>query len=155
MRDIRLGEQGWLVIGAACTMNQVALHPRVQQHYDLLAQACNSVASYQLRNRATVGGNICNASPAADTAPALYCLDAVLELFGPGGARRVPIAEFFLGPGKTALRSGEFLTAIHLPPAADRRTRRLQQTRPDESRRHLDGERGGVLLDEGRRTKDE
>ena len=117
MRDIRLDEQGWLVIGAACTMNQVALHPRVQQHYDLLAQACNSVASYQLRNRATVGGNICNASPAADTAPALYCLDAVVELFGPGGARRVPIAEFFLGPGKATLRSGEFVTAIHLPPA--------------------------------------
>jgi len=117
MRDMRLGEQGWLVIGAACTMNQVALNPLVQQHYDLLAQACNSVASYQLRNRATVGGNICNASPAADTAPALYCLDAWGELFGPGGARRVSIAEFFLGPGKTALRPGEFLTAIHLPPA--------------------------------------
>jgi len=117
MRDILLGERGWLVVGAACTMNQVALHPLVQQHYDLLAQACNSVASYQLRNRATVGGNICNASPAADTAPALYCLDAWVELFWPGGARRVPIAEFFLGPGKTALRAGEFLTAIHLPPA--------------------------------------
>ena len=144
MRDIRLGEQGWLVIGAACTMNQVALHPLVQQHYDLLAQACNAVASYQLRNRATVGGNICNASPAADTAPALYCLDAVVELFGPGGARRVPIAEFFLGPGKTALRPGEFLTAIHLPPAPVRRTRRLRQARPDEGRRHLDGERGSA-----------
>ena len=117
MRDIRPGEQGWLIIGAACTMNQVALHAHVQQSYDLLAQACNSVASYQLRNRATVGGNICNASPAADTAPALYCLGAVVELFGPSGARRVPVAEFFLGPGKTALRPGEFLTAIHLPPA--------------------------------------
>jgi len=116
IRDIQLGEQGWLAIGAACTMNQAALHPLVQQHYDLLSQACNSVASYQLRNRATVGGNICNASPAADTAPALYCLDAVVELFGPGGTRRVPIADFFLGPGKTALRPGEFLTAIHLPP---------------------------------------
>jgi carbon-monoxide dehydrogenase medium subunit len=117
MRDIRLGKQGWLVLGAACTMNQVALNSLVQQHYDLLAQACNSVASYQLRNRATLGGNICNASPAADTAPALYCLDALLELFGSGGARRVPITEFFLGPGKTALRPGEFLTAIRLPPA--------------------------------------
>jgi CO/xanthine dehydrogenase FAD-binding subunit len=117
MRDIRPGEQGWLVIGAACTMNQVALHPLVQEHYDLLSQACNSVASYQLRNRATVGGNICNASPAADTAPALYCLDAVAETFGPDGVCRVPITEFFVGPGKTALRPGEFLTAILLPPA--------------------------------------
>ena len=118
MREIRAGDAGWLVVGAACTMNQVAAHPQVQASYDLLAQACNSVASYQLRNRATVGGNICNASPAADTAPALFCLDAVGEIFGtPDGTRRVPIAEFFVGPGKTALRKGEFLTSIHLPPA--------------------------------------
>ena len=117
MREIRQSQDGWLVIGAACTMNQVALHPLVQARYGLLAQACNSVASYQLRNRATVGGNCCNASPAADTAPALYCLDAVAEIFGPDGARRVPIADFFVGPGRSALRLGEFLTAIHLPPA--------------------------------------
>ena len=90
----------------------------MQAGYDLLAQACNAVASYQLRNRATVGGNCCNASPAADTAPALYCLDAVAETFGPAGARRIPIAQFFTGPGRTALQAGEFLTAIHLPPAS-------------------------------------
>jgi carbon-monoxide dehydrogenase medium subunit len=118
IQDIEQSPAGWLVIGAACTMNQVSGHPTVQAHYDLLAQACNSVASYQLRNRATLGGNICNASPAADTAPALYCLDAVAEIFGPQGTRRVPIAEFFVGPGKSALQKGEFLTAIHLPPTA-------------------------------------
>jgi len=117
MREIGPSPEGWLMIGAACTMNQVAGHPTVQAHYDLLAQACNSVASYQLRNRATLGGNICNASPAADTAPALYCLEAVVEIFGPHGARRVPIAQFFVGPGKSALKPGEFVTAIHLPPA--------------------------------------
>lgn len=117
MREICSGEAGWLIIGAACAMNQVAAHPQVRDHYDLLAQACSAVASYQLRNRATVGGNICNASPAADTAPALYCLDAVAEIFGPEGVRRVPIAEFFVGPGRTALARGEFLTGIHLPPA--------------------------------------
>jgi carbon-monoxide dehydrogenase medium subunit len=117
LREIRPGDDGWLVIGAACTMNQVADHPRVQAGYDLLAQACNAVASYQLRNRATVGGNCCNASPAADTAPALFCLNAVAETYGPDGARRIPIARFFTGPGKTALRPGEFLTALHLPPA--------------------------------------
>ncbi|MCX6031526.1 MAG: xanthine dehydrogenase family protein subunit M [Chloroflexi bacterium] len=117
MCEIRSSEDGWLVIGAACTMNQVAGHPLVQARYDLLAQACNAVASYQLRNRATIGGNLCNASPAADAAPALYCLDAVAELYGPASARRVPIADFFLGPGRTAMSKGEFLTAIHLPPA--------------------------------------
>ncbi len=117
MREIRPGADGWLIIGAACTMNQVAAHSLVQARYDLLAQACNAVASYQLRNRATIGGNLCNASPAADAAPALYCLNAVAELYGPAGTRRIPIADFFVGPGRTALGEGEFLTAIHLPPA--------------------------------------
>ncbi len=117
MREIEPSPEGWLMIGAACTMNQVAGHPTVQARYNLLAQACNSVASYQLRNRATLGGNICNASPAADTAPALYCLDAVVEVFGPQGSRRIPVAEFFIGPGKTPLKPGEFVTAVHLPPA--------------------------------------
>jgi carbon-monoxide dehydrogenase medium subunit len=123
LREIRLSDSrppaasaAWLVIGAACTMNQVATHPLVRRDYGLLAQACNAVASYQLRNRATIGGNCCNASPAADTAPALYCLGAMAEVYGPGGSRRIPIAEFFVGPGKTTLQKGEFLTAIHLPP---------------------------------------
>ncbi|MCX7671043.1 MAG: xanthine dehydrogenase family protein subunit M [Anaerolineae bacterium] len=117
MQEIGRSAAGWLVIGAACTMNQVADHPLVRAGYDLLVQACQSVASYQLRNRATIGGNICNASPAADTAPALYCLGAVAEIYGPAGRRRVPIADFFKGPGRTALERGEFLTGIHLPPA--------------------------------------
>ena len=120
MREIRLGAGGWLLIGAACTMNQVAAHPLVQRHYGILVEACNSVASYQLRNRATIGGNCCNASPAADGAPALYCMEATAETYGPNGARRIPIDDFFTGPGRTALRPGEFLTAIHLPPSPPR-----------------------------------
>jgi carbon-monoxide dehydrogenase medium subunit len=116
MRDITLTPDGWLMIGAACTMNQVGLHPLVCERYDVLAAGANSVASYQLRNRATVGGNLSNASPAADTAPALLCLDAVVEVFGPAGARRISINEFFTGPGRTAMQRGEFLTSIHLPP---------------------------------------
>lgn len=120
MCDIVRSAEGWLVIGAACTMNQVAGHPLVRQEYELLAQACESVASYQLRNRATVGGNCCNASPAADSAPALYCLEAVMEAYGPSGVRRIPIHEFFTGPRCNALRPGEFLTSIHLPPVPSR-----------------------------------
>jgi aerobic carbon-monoxide dehydrogenase medium subunit len=118
MQAIHLRPDGWLSIGAACTMNQVANQSLVRDRYDLLVQCCNSVASYQLRNRATVGGNCCNGSPAADTAPALYCLGAEAEIFGPGGPRQIPIGGFFLGPGRTALGAGEFLTAILLPPAA-------------------------------------
>lgn len=116
MLAIREWPDGWLSIGAACTMNQVASDSLVRERYDLLAQACNSVASYQLRNRASVGGNCCNGSPAADTAPALYCLEAEAEIFGPGGQRRVPIDGFFVGPGRTALGPGEFMSAILLPP---------------------------------------
>ena len=120
MRDIHLSEDGWLVIGAACTMNQVGLHPLVVERYGVLSEGCNSVASYQLRNRATMGGNCCNASPAADTAPALLCLDAVAEIFGPCGVRRVTIHDFFTGPGRTVLQRGEFLSGIHLPPITGR-----------------------------------
>jgi CO/xanthine dehydrogenase FAD-binding subunit len=115
MREIRCESDGGLTIGAACTMNQVAGHPYVREHYGLLAQACSSVASYQLRNRATVGGNCCNASPAADTAPALYCLQAQARVYGPAGFHCLPIEDFFTGPGRTALRTGEFLVALHLP----------------------------------------
>ena len=119
MREIGATGDGGLAIGAGCTMNQVAENPEIRARYGLLAQACSSVASYQLRNRATLGGNCCNASPAADSAPALYCLDAATEIYGPDGLRCLPIAEFFAGPGRTALRKGEFLTGLLLPPAPD------------------------------------
>lgn len=113
MREVRR-EQG-LTVGAAVTMNEVARHPAVQEGWGLLAQAAASVASYQLRNRATLGGNLCNASPAADTAPAVLALEGQLVLFGPAGERTVPAGAFFLGPGKSCLQPGEFLTAIRFP----------------------------------------
>lgn len=115
MRDIRHDEQTGLTIGAAVTMNQVAAHPDVLAHYRLLAEAARSVASYQVRNRATVGGNLCNASPCADSAPATLVLDGRLVLYGAAGMREVPADKFFLGPGQTAMQPGEFLTAIILP----------------------------------------
>jgi CO/xanthine dehydrogenase FAD-binding subunit len=115
MSDLFVAGNGDLHIGAAVTMNQVALHPIVQSDWPLLAEGCASVASYQLRNRATVGGNLCNASPAADSAPALYCYGASVHIFGRDGQRTLPLEQFFLGPGKTALQRGEFLTAITVP----------------------------------------
>ena len=80
MRDVLYDEQTGLTVGAAATMNQVALHSDVLAHYPLLAEAAGSVASYQLRNRATLGGNLCNGSPAADTAPAVLVLEASIVL---------------------------------------------------------------------------
>ena len=115
MRDILYDEQTGLTIGAAATMNEVACHPDVQSHYPLLAEAANSVASYQLRNRATMGGNLCNGSPAADTAPATLLLEGRIVLCGPSGEREVPADAFFLGPGATAIQAGELMTAIRFP----------------------------------------
>ena len=105
-----------LTIGAAVTMNQLAQDPVVRTHYPALAQAAHSVASYQIRNRATIGGNLCNASPCADTSPAVVALDGVMVLNGTGGTREVPAGEFFIGPGQTAIAPVEFLTAIRFPP---------------------------------------
>jgi carbon-monoxide dehydrogenase medium subunit len=115
MRDIAYDERQGLTVGAAVTMNQLACHPDVRAHYPLLAEAANSVASYQLRNRATVGGNLCNASPCADAAPATLVLDGQLVLYGPDGERRTPAADFFLGPGQAAMGPDELLLSLHYP----------------------------------------
>jgi len=115
IRDVVYDAQAGLTVGAAVTMNEVARHPDVVAHYPLLAEAANSVASYQLRNRATLGGNLCNASPAADTAPATLVLEGRIVLYGPDGEREVPATEFFLGPGKTARGPAEIVTAIRYP----------------------------------------
>ena len=115
MRDVVYDKQAGLTVGAAATMNEIARHPDVKAHYPLLAEAANSVASYQLRNRASIGGNLCNGSPCADTAPATLVLEGRVVLFGPGGEREVPLGEFFLGPGETALQAGELMTAIRYP----------------------------------------
>lgn len=116
MRDIEYSPRLGLRVGAAVGMNVLALHPAVVEHYPLLVQALASVASYQLRTRATLGGNLCNASPAADTAPAALVLDAQLVAYGPDGERCIPIGEFFLGPGKTALAPAEFVLRVEFPP---------------------------------------
>ena len=117
MRDVRFTKRNGLVVGAAVDMNSLARHPAVMEHYPVLAEALHSVASYQLRTRATMGGNLCNASPAADTAPAALVLEANMIVQGRRGEYSIPITEFFLGPGKTALKPGEFLLCIEIPPA--------------------------------------
>ena len=87
----------------------------MQSQLTVLAEACASFSSTQVQSMGTLGGNLGNASPAADTAPALIALDAELELAGPDGRRRVPVAEFFRGPGKAALSAGELITAVIVP----------------------------------------
>ena len=116
--DLRFDPQAGLTVGAAVNMNRVIASPDVQAHYPLLAQACRSVASYQLRTRATIAGNICNASPAGDTIGACLVLDGVLHIHGVNGPREEKLSAFFLGPGKTTLKPGDVVTAVQLPLSA-------------------------------------
>src|SRR5512147_1176257 len=114
--ELRFDPQAGLTIGAGVNMNRVAASPDVQVHYPLLVEACRSVASYQLRTRATIVGNICNASPAGDTIGACLVHGGVLKIHGVDGLRQAPLATFFLGPGKTVLQAGDIVTAITFPP---------------------------------------
>ncbi len=120
-----------LVIGATTAMTEIAAHPVIRREYAALAEAAAVVGSVQIRNRATLAGNLCNASPAADTAPALLVHGAVVVAAGPAGERRIPLDAFFVRSGVTTLARGELVTAVELPiPASrvasahERRTRR-------------------------------
>ncbi|HOX47452.1 MAG TPA: xanthine dehydrogenase family protein subunit M [Myxococcota bacterium] len=116
--QVRALPDGGLSIGAAASVARVATAPEVRQRFPVLATCCQALGSYPLRQRATVAGNICNASPCADTAAALLDLDAVVVASGPRGVRRVSIHELFVGPGQTSLERGELVTAIELPAAS-------------------------------------
>lgn len=113
--NLRFDPKTGLILGSAVNMNRVIVSPEVKATYPLLAEACRSVASYQLRTRATIAGNICNASPAGDTIGACLVLDGVLHIHGTSGLRQEPLAKFFLGPGKTTLKPGDIVTRISFP----------------------------------------
>lgn len=114
-KSITFDAQKGLTIGAAITMNQICNNEHVKKHYALLAEAAQSVASYQLRNRATVIGNICNASPAGDTIGSCIAYDGVLNVHGVDGKRSIPLNAFFLAPGRTVLKPGDVVTSISFP----------------------------------------
>ena len=115
MCDITWDEGKGLTIGAGVSMNRVASHPAVRAHYGLLAQGATSVASYQIRNRATIGGNLCNCSPCGDIVPATLVLNGRVVLYSENGYREISANEFSKGPGKTNLGGSEFLAAIKFP----------------------------------------
>jgi CO/xanthine dehydrogenase FAD-binding subunit len=106
---------GGLRFGARATMTSVIEDVRVRQHFEALVESASVVGSVQIRNRATLAGNICNASPAADTVPALFVYGALANIVGPAGSRRVTLSEFFTGPGRTVLSRGEILESVDLP----------------------------------------
>jgi CO/xanthine dehydrogenase FAD-binding subunit len=104
-----------LRVGARVVMADLIGDERIRRHFPALVEAARVVGSMQIRHRATLAGNICNASPAADTAPALLVYGALVNVIGRTGSRRVPVADFFTGPGKTVLAADEMVAAIDLP----------------------------------------
>jgi len=108
-------DTGGLTIGALVTIGVVESSPLIQQKFAILAQAAQSMASPQVRNRGTIAGNICNAVPSADSAPALLTLGARLKLISRKGERTINIEDFFTGPNRTALTDEEILLEIKIP----------------------------------------
>lgn len=113
---IRKAEDGTIVIGALATFTQVSKDPILREMIPILTEAAISMGGPQIRNIATIGGNVCNGATSADSASSLFALNAQLKLVNHQGERLVPIQEFYLGPGKVALKPGEILTEIHISP---------------------------------------
>jgi len=110
-----------LRIGARTVMTDIAADERIRREFQALAEGAAVVGSVQIRNRATLAGNVCNASPAADTVPALLVYGARVVAAGPAGTRQIPIDELFVRSGVTTLAPGEIVTAIELPRPTIRR----------------------------------
>jgi len=108
-----------LTIGATALLADVAAHPEVRTQYPAIAAAASDTANVQVRNMGTVVGNLCNASPSADNAPALLVMGAKVHIAGWAGGRTLPLKEFFRGPGRTALAPDEIVTAVSVPPVPE------------------------------------
>ena len=107
--------EGWLEIGATTSFSQIQAAPVVRQSFPALAAAAAVIGGWQIQNRATLGGNIANASPAGDSLPVLLALDARLGLIGPEGEREISYAGFHTGYRETALAAGEVIAWVRLP----------------------------------------
>lgn len=102
-------------LGTLSTIADIAGHPGLQKTFPIIASSARSIGSAQIRNLATLGGNLCNASPSADMAPSLLALEANVKIHGLRGSRTLPLIEFFLGPGKVDLGGDEMLVEISVP----------------------------------------
>ena len=116
LESIRRAEDGTISIGALATFSQIFNDPILQETIPILTEAPISMGGPQIRNAATIGGNICNGATSADSASSLFALNAQLRIQAQQGERLVSIREFYLGPGKVALQLGEILTEILIAP---------------------------------------
>lgn len=115
LHRLEMSPDGTLHVGAAVPLGRmVALEP-VMQRFGMLRQACSLIGSMQIRNRATIGGNICNAAPSADSVPPLLCLQAEVIAANLTRTRAIPLESFFCGPGQTVLSDNEILVEIQIP----------------------------------------
>jgi CO/xanthine dehydrogenase FAD-binding subunit len=115
LRTLVWDESAGFRIGSAVPISKILEFKGLPEGYDLLFQVCSVIGSIQIKNRGTVGGNICNAAPSADSASALLCLDASALIASKGRTRTIPLNEFFIGPGETALKYNELLVEIIIP----------------------------------------
>jgi len=114
LNRLEWSETEGLHIGAAVPLSKLASFPPLMERFGILAQACSIIGSVQVRNRATMGGNVCNAAPSADTLPPLLCLGAKAVVACRNGTRVIPLDDFFLAPGQTALDQSEILVEIEI-----------------------------------------
>ncbi|UCF10638.1 MAG: xanthine dehydrogenase family protein subunit M [Candidatus Bipolaricaulota bacterium] len=126
LRGVR-DEDGGIVIGAATPETELLENDAVRQRLPLLVAALETLGSVQIRNRGTLGGNLVNASPAADGALPLLLHDAEVVLASRGGVRRMPVEAFIVSPGKTQLRAGEFVQEIRIPAVDEEAVGRLHK----------------------------
>lgn len=112
--------EGGLTVGAAVPCVRLQESEAVKAHYPMLIHVCSLIGSYQIQGRASLGGNLCNASPSADGIPPLVVLGATALIAGPGGEREVPVEQFCTGPGRSVLQPGEILVELRIPTPAQR-----------------------------------
>lgn len=105
-----------LRLGASVPCHRIYENQAVAAAYPALADSARIIGGWQIQSRASIGGNLCNSSPAADSIPSLIALDAACEIAGPSGRRSVPAAQFCTAPGKNVLQRGEFLISLDFPP---------------------------------------
>lgn len=120
LNRLEFDPKGALHLGAAVPCADLIASKEVGERFSLLKQTASLIGGLQIRNRASVGGNICNGAPSADTAPALLCLGATAHVAGQTGMRKLAIDDFFTGPGKTALSAKELLVEIEVPASPPR-----------------------------------
>ena len=115
LRGVRMEQDGTIRIGSLTSFSHITRDPVIQEHMAVLGEAVDQVGGPQIRNIGTIGGNTCNGVTSADSASTLFAYDAVIELTGPEGVRRIPIQSFYVRAGVVDLRPAELQTAILIP----------------------------------------